>query len=69
MTAATAFETPLSPPAGVARLFGAAGAGLAAHQDRYGPLPQVGDLPRLLADAGLLGRGGAGFPAMIRLTR
>jgi NADH:ubiquinone oxidoreductase subunit F (NADH-binding) len=44
----------------------AAGAeSLADHRARLGPLPRVGDgeaLIRTLADSGLLGRGGAGFP-------
>ncbi len=46
------------------RLFAADGPGLAEHQRRYGPLPEVAgpELISLLEQAGLSGRGGAGFP-------
>ncbi|WP_167106353.1 NADH-ubiquinone oxidoreductase-F iron-sulfur binding region domain-containing protein [Mycobacterium sp. DL592] len=46
-----------------ARLLGAQGPGIAAHQSHFGPLPKVGpDLIAAIAEAGLSGRGGAGFP-------
>lgn len=46
------------------RLFAADGPGLADHQRRYGPLPEVAgpELISSLERAGLSGRGGAGFP-------
>ena len=46
-----------------ARLLGAQGPGLTAHQSHFGPVPQVGpELVAAIAEAGLSGRGGAGFP-------
>lgn len=46
------------------RLFAAAGAGFAAHRAEFGDLPAVtrDGLVRWLDEAGLTGRGGAGFP-------
>lgn len=46
------------------RLFAAAGASFTAHHEQFGDLPQLtrGDLVRRLNEAGLTGRGGAGFP-------
>jgi len=46
------------------RLFAAAGSTLADHRARFGELPSRGtDLIPMLTDAGLSGRGGAGFPS------
>ena len=46
------------------RLFAAAGPTLADHHARFGELPSLGtDLIPMLTDAGLSGRGGAGFPS------
>lgn len=45
------------------RLLATAGPGLAEHLAHFGDLPAVGaDLATVLTDAGLCGRGGAGFP-------
>ena len=46
------------------RLLTAGGPTLAAHQQRYGPLPALAapGLAALLDESGLTGRGGAGFP-------
>ncbi|MGH3509402.1 MAG: NADH-ubiquinone oxidoreductase-F iron-sulfur binding region domain-containing protein [Nocardioidaceae bacterium] len=54
-------------PSGVARMFAAGGAELGAHREAYGPLPHVADLAELLRTAGLVGRGGAAFPAHRKL--
>jgi len=54
-----------SPPAGALRLFAAAGPSLTQHRARFGPLPTPAhsdELIRVLDEAGLRGRGGAGFP-------
>ncbi len=54
-----------SPPAGARRLFAAPGPSLTQHRARFGPLPtpaHADELIRALDEAGLLGRGGAGFP-------
>ncbi|MDT5173293.1 MAG: hypothetical protein QOG37_544 [Mycobacterium sp.] len=70
---------PLPPPPGSSRLLAgwhdtAAGADLAEHQRRYGRLPLPGHAghPARLVDevaaAGLLGRGGAGFPTAHKLA-
>ena len=52
------------------RLLAASGRTLADHHKRFGPLPTV-DGPELIAAidaAGLSGRGGAGFPAAVKLA-
>ena len=48
----------------IQRLFAAAGAGFADHRAEFGELPTLSrrDLIRWLDEAGLTGRGGAGFP-------
>jgi len=54
-----------SPPAGTSRLFAAPGPSLAQHRARFGPLPtpaHADELIGALDEAGLRGRGGAGFP-------
>lgn len=53
-----------------ARLLAARGPDLAAHQRRFGPLPDPDDTPlaTLLDQAGLTGRGGAGFPSGRKLA-
>ena len=54
-----------SPPAGALRLFAAAGPSLTQHYARFGPLPahtHADELIGVLDEAGLRGRGGAGFP-------
>ena len=59
MTTQIILEPPKMP-----RLFAAQGSTLAEHRDRFGELPSVGaDLIPMLSDAGLSGRGGAGFPS------
>jgi NADH:ubiquinone oxidoreductase subunit F (NADH-binding) len=58
-------------PNGLALLAGiSAGPGLAAHRGRFGPAPAPGadELVRLARDVDLRGRGGAGFPAAIKLA-
>jgi NADH:ubiquinone oxidoreductase subunit F (NADH-binding) len=49
-------------PRGVRRLTAGCGPSLAEHLETFGRLPHV-DLAGLLDEAGLLGRGGAGFPS------
>ncbi len=54
-----------SPPAGTSRLFAAPGPSLTQHVACFGPLPaptHADELIGVLDEAGLLGRGGAGFP-------
>ena len=54
-----------SPPAGARRLFAAPGPSLTQHYARFGPLPapaHADELIGVLDEAGLRGRGGAGFP-------
>ena len=64
-----------SPPAGTRRLFAAPGPSLTQHRARFGPLPthaHADELIGVLDEAGLLGRGGAGFPTgrkMAAITR
>jgi NADH:ubiquinone oxidoreductase subunit F (NADH-binding) len=66
-TAPTPPPDPREAPAH--RLLAPAPEGLAAHRHRVGPLPRrTGpELVALLRDAGLTGRGGAGFPAWRKL--
>lgn len=53
----------MRPPPGLPRLFAARGPELAAHLERFGELPDVDrELISTVDDAGLTGRGGAGFP-------
>jgi len=54
-----------SPPAGARRLFAAPGPSLTQHRSCFGPLPTLthsDELIGVLDEAGLRGRGGAGFP-------
>jgi len=54
-----------SPPAGARRLFAAPGPSLSQHRACFGPLPTPAhaiELIGVLDEAGLRGRGGAGFP-------
>ena len=60
-------ESGVTAPTGVRRLLDAPAATLAEHTDQLGPVPYVHDLPSLLEEAGLTGRGGAGFPAFRKL--
>jgi len=58
-----ATQTIPEPPK-MPRLFAAQGSTLAEHRARFGELPSVGaDLIPMLSEAGLSGRGGAGFPS------
>ncbi|WP_431237417.1 hypothetical protein ACQ86B_22100 [Mycolicibacterium aichiense] len=52
------------------RLLSAAGPALAEHLDHFGPAPKISgsQLISLLNDAGLSGRGGAGFPTGRKLA-
>ena len=54
-------------PAGTRRLLASTTPSYAEHAQRYGPVPRVADLAGLLEEAGLTGRGGAGFPAFRKL--
>jgi NADH:ubiquinone oxidoreductase subunit F (NADH-binding) len=51
------------------RLLGGAGADHRAHVTRYGalPRPRVEDLLAVVADSGLTGRGGGGFPTAVKI--
>ncbi|MGZ4783805.1 MAG: NADH-ubiquinone oxidoreductase-F iron-sulfur binding region domain-containing protein [Oryzihumus sp.] len=60
-------QTPIEPPTGVRRLLAAPLLTLPEHTARFGPVPQVADLAALLEEAGLTGRGGAGFPSHRKL--
>ncbi len=57
----------VTTPVGTRRLFAAPGPGLHDHLATFGPLPERVDLPGLVQDAGLIGRGGAGFPSARKL--
>ena len=58
----TEHRLPLPPR--MPRLFAAQGSTLAEHHARFGELPSLGtELIPLLTEAGLSGRGGAGFPS------
>jgi len=59
--------TAVTAPVGNRRLFAAPGPGLADHLATFGPLPGDVDLPELVEQAGLNGRGGAGFPSARKL--
>lgn len=59
------------PPAGDRRLFAAAGPALVQHHAQHGPVPVLtrsDGLIGLVGQAGLTGRGGAGFPAGRKLA-
>ncbi|MGZ6788099.1 MAG: hypothetical protein ACXVEL_17285, partial [Nocardioidaceae bacterium] len=60
-------RTPIEPPTGVRRLLAAPLLTLPEHTARFGPVPQIADLAALLEEAGLTGRGGAGFPSHRKL--
>jgi NADH:ubiquinone oxidoreductase subunit F (NADH-binding) len=55
------------PPQGTRRLLAAPEPSLAGHRETYGPMPTPLDLVRLVEQAGLTGRGGAGFPTARKL--
>jgi NADH:ubiquinone oxidoreductase subunit F (NADH-binding) len=57
----------LAAPTDTRRLFAAPGPGLRDHLDTFGPLASYVDLPDLVERAGLVGRGGAGFPSARKL--
>jgi len=59
--------TTLAAPPDTRRLFAAPGPSLEEHLRTYGDLPADVDLPDLVERAGLLGRGGAGFPSARKL--
>ena len=59
----------MSAPPQLPRLFAAPGPSLAAHRGTFGELPAVGPgLIALLDEAGLTGRGGAGFPTAVKMA-
>jgi len=61
---------PVTTPPTLPRLLAANGRTLADHHKRFGPLPAI-DGPALIAavdESGLSGRGGAGFPAAIKMA-
>ena len=59
----------MSAPPQLPRLFAAQGPSLTAHRDAFGELPAVGPgLIALLGEAGLTGRGGAGFPTAVKMA-
>ena len=59
----------MSAPPQLPRLFAAQGPSLTAHRDAFGELPAVGPgLIALLDEAGLTGRGGAGFPTAVKMA-
>jgi NADH:ubiquinone oxidoreductase subunit F (NADH-binding) len=62
----TIAPTLVAPP-DTGRLFAAPGPSLAEHLETYGDLPGNVDLPELVEQAGLLGRGGAAFPSARKL--
>ncbi|WP_336713435.1 NADH-ubiquinone oxidoreductase-F iron-sulfur binding region domain-containing protein [Arthrobacter sp. USHLN218] len=72
MTAPANVAAGVRPPVGVNRLFAAGAlAGLSSHTATYGPLPigiAATELADLVRDAGLTGRGGAGFAAWRKLA-
>ena len=60
----------MTTPPTLPRLLAANGRTLADHHKRFGPLPAI-DGPALIAavdESGLSGRGGAGFPAAIKMA-
>ena len=57
----------LAAPADTRRLLAAPGPGLREHLDTFGPLASYVDLADLVERAGLVGRGGAGFPSARKL--
>ncbi len=61
---------PLTPPTGAARLLAGADGSpvLARHEAVFGPLGRGVDVAALAAEAGLRGRGGAGFPTARKLA-
>lgn len=59
----------MSAPPQLPRLFAAQGPSLNDHRDTFGELPAIGPgLIRLLGEAGLTGRGGAGFPTSVKMA-
>lgn len=65
--------TIVSPPTGVSRLFAAGTPDLSAHIASFGELPAIGPqlgsaLIEAVRDAGLGGRGGAGFPTWRKIA-
>lgn len=50
------------------RLFLAADASLFAHRDAYGDVPRSGHVLQAIADSGLTGRGGSGFPTARKIA-
>ena len=59
----------MSTPPQLPRLFAAQGPSLTAHREAFGELPAVGTgLIELLDEAGLTGRGGAGFPTAVKMA-
>ena len=68
-TSTTSTGHPSTAPAGGRRLLDGAGTDHSAHLERYGalPHPKLEDLLRMLAESGLTGRGGGGFPTSIKV--
>ncbi|MDQ6688044.1 MAG: NADH-quinone oxidoreductase subunit F [Actinomycetota bacterium] len=64
----TAVQTSPLEPGVVGRLFAAERPTLDAHLSAYGALPTTGNLLELVDRAGVLGRGGAGFPSAKKIS-
>jgi hypothetical protein len=70
MTATLRHQNPPPAPTGHQRLLPASLPGLDEHAREHGPLPlgRAADLISAVRDAGLTGRGGAGFPTGRKLA-
>ena len=58
----------VTAPRGTPRLLGKGGADLPGHVRAHGPLTYRDGLIEQIGSAGLTGRGGAGFPATVKMT-
>jgi NADH:ubiquinone oxidoreductase subunit F (NADH-binding) len=66
MSGTATIECP--PATAPRRLFRPSGAGLAGHVQAHGPLPDPAGLIEEIEAAGLTGRGGAAFPAAVKMA-